>query len=388
MICTDIKTSGSGISGGAIAGACIGGLLALAILGFFVWRSRAKKNMRRMSMAATAAEKENDFGMLKSARASTHTVASIASTVRTRASNVIQIAYIPGVTNRSGPTTPAHLIPPIPPLPYSDSPMGSQFPRSPNIDIQFAADDLLRGSMITVDNRSSIATTIYGGNAVVSQPNIIRAGKAAVVTVKGGSSIATSSTSSPNPGSSESIPPVPALFISTSGQSARGKGPSGLETVPPSPTFSVGSTFLNRMNIKNGSDEVIQQAQKRVVPGRSHVEHENHSTSSVNYDSDDSSDLIPGHRGNALLSQRSSGISSCITDMEAGSPFSDAHSTTLEAIPLSNSSNIATAGNNRLSLNFAGGKRSSKLIDTSEPARRTVSPFDDSHSVDKLEKFQ
>jgi hypothetical protein len=295
-------------------------------------------------------------------------VASIASTVRTRASNVIQIAYIPGVTNRSGPTSPSHLVPPVPPLPYSDSPVGSQFPRSPNIDIQFAADDLLRGSMVTFDNRSSVATTIYGGNAVVSQPNIIRAGKAAVVTVhsKGGSSVTTSSTGSPNPGSGESIPPVPALFTKT-GPAARGKGAgSELEAVPPSPTFSIGSTFLNRVNTNNGSDE----PSRRLAPGR--ARHENHL--SVNYDSDDSADLVPGHRGNARLSQRSSGISSCITDMDASSPFSDAHSMTLEAIPISNGSHL---DNNK--------RRSTNLIDASE---RTVSPFDDSHSVEKLDKSQ
>jgi hypothetical protein len=304
-------------------------------------------------------------------------VASIASTVRTRASNVIQIAYIPGVTNRSGPTSPSHLVPPVPPLPYSDSPVGSQFPRSPNIDIQFAADDLLRGSMVTFDNRSSVATTIYGGNAVVTQPNIIRAGKAAVVTVhsKGGSSVTTSSTGSPNPGSrdSTSIPPVPALFTKTTGgPSSRGKGAgsSELETVPPSPTFSIGSTFLNRLNTNTGPDA---QSPRRLVPGRAR----DNNTLSVNYDSDDSSDLVPGHRGNALLSQRSSGISSCITDMDASSPFSDAHSMTLEAIPISNGSHLALADNNK--------RRSTNLIDTSE---RTVSPFDDSHSVDKLHKSE
>ena len=72
---------------------------------------------------------------------------------------------------------------PVPQLSYAGS------LRTPNADTKFAADDLLRGSLYTVnDNSSPIATTIYGGNAVMPQPNIIGADGAAVVTVKAGSS--------------------------------------------------------------------------------------------------------------------------------------------------------------------------------------------------------
>ncbi|RPA98628.1 hypothetical protein L873DRAFT_1807988 [Choiromyces venosus 120613-1] len=316
-------------------------------------------------MAATAAEKENDFGMLKSARASTHTVASIASTVRTRASNVIQIAYIPGVTNRSGPPTPSHLVPPIPPLPMMDSPTTSQYPRSPLAgDLQFSADDILRGSMYTVnDNRSSVATTIYGQNAVVSQPNIIRAGKAAVVTVKGGSSLATSIASSP----SSTVPPVPALYLN-----GKGKGrPSTLEKVPPSPAFSVGSTFLNRMN---SVKKVNTNLPKGAVD-------ENHSTSSFMYDSGDSSDddIKPGER----IKRPQSACSSCITDMDAGSPFSDTNSVTVDDMPGPSNSGQPLAGNTRrLSQSLA--QRQSRAIDAGVMSpQRTVSPFDDLNSMEK-----
>ncbi|KAF8244460.1 hypothetical protein K440DRAFT_11855 [Wilcoxina mikolae CBS 423.85] len=374
MLCKDIAPPQPKVSGGAIAGACVGGLLGAGILAFVVHKLCATKRSDRASMVASGAEKENDFGMLKSARASTHTVASIASTVRTRASNVIQIAYIPGVTNRSNPSSPGHLVPPVPPLPYTDS------PTTPNIDIQFAADDLLRGSMYTVDNRSSVATTIYGGGAVVAQPNIIRAGKAAVVTVKGGSSVATSSTNSPIP-ESESVPPVPALFIG--GPSTRKGAQSDLEPVPPSPAFSVGSTFLNRMNSKNESDTTMSEhPQKRAIPGRSRVIHENHSTSSFHYDSDDDSDLVPGHRGNLIQSQ----CSSCITAMDPCSPFSDVNSVVLDNIPLSNDSRLPLAENTETTSKQPVGKtRSSRVASLSKAAEptRTVSPFDDSHSVEK-----
>jgi hypothetical protein len=79
--CRKVAKSKSGVSGGAIAGACVGGLVVVGILGFFVWRSRAKKQIYRRSMAATAAEKENDFGMLKSARVRTPRHEVCASTV-------------------------------------------------------------------------------------------------------------------------------------------------------------------------------------------------------------------------------------------------------------------------------------------------------------------
>ena len=199
--------------------------------GWRLWDAEERKSTSHFSSSRELAVQGPNANKQQ---ASTHTVASIASTVRTRASNVIQIAYIPGVTNRSGPSSPAYLVPPVPPLPYTDSPSVSQFPRSPNGDIQFAASDLLRGSMCTVDNRSSIATTIYGGNAIVSQPNIIRAGKAAVVTVKGGSGATSSSSSSI--GGSPQVPPVPAVYLNGSSSHAKG---TALETVPPSPAFSV-----------------------------------------------------------------------------------------------------------------------------------------------------
>lgn len=53
---------------GAIVGGLFGGLAVAGIIGFVVYTHCIKKKKARMSMAANAAEKENDFGMLKSAR--------------------------------------------------------------------------------------------------------------------------------------------------------------------------------------------------------------------------------------------------------------------------------------------------------------------------------
>ncbi|CUS08220.1 unnamed protein product [Tuber aestivum] len=373
--CTDVQGSDSGgddddggsssPSVGPIVGGVFGGLAAAGIIGFLLYRTFIrKKKQERVSMAATAAEKENDFGMLKSARASTHTVASIASTVRTRASNVIQIAYIPGVTNRSGPSTPSHLAPPpVPPLP--GSPATSQYPRSPLAgDLQFSADDILRGSMYTVnDNRSSVATTIYGQNAVVSQPNIIRAGKAAVVTVKGGSSLATSIASSP----SSTVPPVPALYLNGKGKQRQ----STLEKVPSSPAFSVGSTFLNRMNS-------VKQPKTDLPSG---AIGENHSTTSFIYDSSDSddADIGPGQR----IKRPQSACSSCITDMDTTSPFSDTNSVAVDDIPGPSNSGQPLAGNARRQSQSLAQPQLRTLDVRVVSTQRTVSPFDDSNSMDK-----
>lgn len=241
-----------------------------------------------------------------------------------------------------------------------DSPTTSQYPRSPLAgDFQFSADDILRGSMYTVnDNRSSVATTIYGQNAVVSQPNIIRAGKAAVVQVKGGSSLATSISSSP----SSSVPPVPSLLLNGKSKARQ----SSLETVPPSPAFSVGSTFMNRMT-------GVKQINTR-VPAQPAIG-ENHSTTSFMFDSDDSDDdITPGER----IKRPQSACSSCITDMDTSSPFSDTNTAGIDELPGPSNSALPIGNTQTLA------QRQSITIDTRVlGSERTVSPFDDLNSVDE-----
>jgi hypothetical protein len=209
-----------------------------AVATYLVWRFCIKTKRQQYQednwaedpQEALAAEK--DFTMRRDARASTHTVASIASTVLTRASNVIQIAYIPGVTNRSAPSTPGLLVPPVPPIPIALS--GANTPRYEQEHFFMPGD--LRDSTYsgisartglsdrTSYARTSVASTIYGKNAVVSPvpaQTVIR-GKAAVISVK-----------SNGAGSGELTPPVPSVDYSK------------YSNRPPSPAFSVGSTFLN-----------------------------------------------------------------------------------------------------------------------------------------------
>lgn len=229
------KSAGPNV--GAIVGGVVGGLLVIAAVTYCVWRICIKPRRQQYEQEdwieepeeTTPAEK--DFTMRRDARASTHTVGSIASTVLTRASNIIQIAYIPGVTNRSAPSTPGLLVPPVPPIPIALS--GASTPRYEQEHF-FMPGDLRDSTYSGISDRTSyartsVASTIYGKNAIVSPvpaQTVIR-GKPALVSVK----------SNGNSSGGELTPPVPSVDYSRYAPQA-----------PPSPAFSVGSTFLNSAN--------------------------------------------------------------------------------------------------------------------------------------------
>ena len=181
-MCTKVGASpssvptNSGPAAGPIAGGVIGGVAAVCLMTFLVWRFCIKKRREQFEendwQEEESTEKNRDeFGMQRDARASVHSVRSIASTVLTRASNVIQIAYIPGVTNRSVDSTP-DLIPPVPPIP-AFSPAGTPQPHQQ--DQHFFMPSDLRDSTYsdyTVNRtsyaRSSIAASMPRGSAVVN----------------------------------------------------------------------------------------------------------------------------------------------------------------------------------------------------------------------------
>lgn len=290
--------SRSGPNVGAIAGGVIGGLVVIAIVTYLVWRFCIKTKRQQYEQENwgedpdEASSTEKDFAMRRDARASTHTVGSIASTVLTRASNIIQIAYIPGVTNRSAPSTPGLLVPPVPPIPIALSPTGS----SPRYEQEhfFMPGDLRDSTYSGISDRTSyartsVASTIYGKNAVVSPvpaQTVIR-GKAAVVSVK--------SNGGGSPG--ELTPPVPSVDY----------GRYGVNGPPASPAFSVGSTFLN-----NASAATATQVRPQVV----------RVTSGQKKDSIQSEDELDSHRS---LIPRDSNAITIIDDtptVEQG-PFSD-----------------------------------------------------------------
>ncbi|KAJ5211377.1 hypothetical protein N7472_001516 [Penicillium cf. griseofulvum] len=175
-VSTGSKPSGSGGSDtGAIAGGVIGGVAAIALIVFLVWWFV----IRKKRLERQEAEKNSSFGAARSERQ------SIASTVLTRASNVIQIAYIPGVTNRSPPQTPSSLMPPVPPLPGATPDQHFFMPG----DLRDSSWTTTTGHQsISPTLRSSVATTIYRNDAIVSAmpAQQIQRTRAAVVSIHNG----------------------------------------------------------------------------------------------------------------------------------------------------------------------------------------------------------
>ncbi|CEL07662.1 hypothetical protein ASPCAL10818 [Aspergillus calidoustus] len=176
------SSSGGGANTGAIAGGVIGGVAVVGIVVFLIWWFviRKRRNQQRADASEKASSHVADPGSSQS-RKSTH---SIASTVLTRASNVIQIAYIPGVTNRSPPDTP--LVPPVPPLPGAHPDQHFFMPGDLR-DSSWSDMTTDRRSMANT-LRSSVATTIYRNDAIVSPMPAQQAmrTRAAVVSIHNG----------------------------------------------------------------------------------------------------------------------------------------------------------------------------------------------------------
>ena len=208
----------SSSTAGAIAGGVIGGIIAIVAIVFLIWRFCIKKRRQEFDDHEWVDEKEQgteQFSLQRDARASTHTVGSIASTIYTRASNVIPIAYIPGVTNRSIESSP-DLVPPVPPIPAASiSTSTTSSPHIPGHDQHFFMPSDLRDSTYSgYTDRSSVATTIYRHNAIVDPipAQTVMRGKAVPVSVK------SSGKSSPTTPSRSSTPPLPTTNYPREGQ--------------------------------------------------------------------------------------------------------------------------------------------------------------------------
>ena len=206
----EVGRSSKGPNIGAIVGGVAGGLVLIAIITFLVWKFFIKKRQQEVDDGSydedgVGGEKSyDDYDPTRDIRASTHTSASRASTALTRSSNVIQIAYIPGVTNRSAPgepQSPGLLVPPVPPIPMATGSNGSSYAGEDKhylmpdyadsisgMSLATGADSHGRQSISPSLARSSVATTVYQHNAIVSPTpaqTVVR-GKAAVVSVRPG----------------------------------------------------------------------------------------------------------------------------------------------------------------------------------------------------------
>lgn len=242
-------------------------LLALVAVGvYLVWKHKikGKREFEQGGWEGTGeyadSQQEKGFQSRRVTGATSQGRNSVASTVLTRASNIIQIAYIPGVTNRATPTSPTLLVPPVPPIPIAiNSQSGT--PNSTDDQHFFVPGDLRDSVCSGVSGytdrtsfartsyapRSSVASTIYGKAGVVVTPaqTGMRA-KAAMVSVK-----SLGMGSSNNSSEGLAAPPVPVVDH----RKYAPREPSS----PAESTFSVGSTFLNNATSANTATAVRAQ---------------------------------------------------------------------------------------------------------------------------------
>ncbi|KAK6951046.1 hypothetical protein Daesc_007575 [Daldinia eschscholtzii] len=351
-----------GPNAGAIAGGVVGGLAAIAIITYLVWRFCIKSKRSQyepepwqgdVEHTKEASGMPNELDASRSKRESTHTVHSIASTVLTRASNIIQIAYIPGVTNRATPTSPALLVPPVPPIPIAHSESGSNSP----FDEQrfFVPGDLRDSTYSGISGysdrssvartsyapRSSVASTIYGKNAIVS-PLPAQKGnflKPSIISVK---------SRAPSSNSGSSTPPVPAVDYEKYDQP------------PPSPAFSIGATFFK--NASASTATAVRPQMVRVGSGPKTIDVKSKSSPTAEGNSDGLAQVPESHK------ERESNAVTIIDDtpvVDQG-PFADPPT---------------RADRNNSSLSAVMGDSATRVDRSKSLTQRDGSPFGDENAL-------
>lgn len=283
--------------------------------------------------------------------------------------------------NRSAPSSPGHFIPPVPPIPagHAGNTPTIRYPQSPDHGTFFSADDILRASFITTgtnDPRASVATTIYRNNAVVSPvaANVARVHKAAVVNVKTGSSTA----STPHLGFDEE-PPMPTNVDLSKYQTSK-NGPS-------SPAFSVGSTFMNKVNESSSSKAGSSLAvpPRRPVLGRTVTAEAVVVESSLWEDDDEDSssdeednDGKRRRRPATMETQISDGTEGPFSDRMSGSSFSDMPLPANSGLPpvLTNRRRVSSAKTATTTITTA-----SSPVSPDNSVLQGRSPFDDVNAI-------
>ncbi|KAJ5155116.1 uncharacterized protein N7500_010555 [Penicillium coprophilum] len=336
-VSTGSPSSSSGSSDtGAIAGGVIGGVAAIALIVFLIWWFV----IRKKRLERQEAEKNGSFGAARSERQ------SIASTVLTRASNVIQIAYIPGVTNRSPPQTPSSLMPPVPPLPGATPDQHFFMPG----DLRDSSWTTTTGHQsISPTLRSSVATTIYRNDAIVSAmpAQQIQRTRAAVVSIHNGGA----GSNSPGDDSPVAVtitpadaPAVPAITPAQLARAEAVKGNSSCvaRSVTAKPVMVRGPSVKKKQpNNAPGADRVEELPEKSKSNTRRAVSATNSDHPNQNIDTSDESssgedDTRPSSTANLETgsshrqsdSRRASGLSdgrNPTPPVRVESPFSDAN---------------------------------------------------------------
>ncbi|RPA71810.1 hypothetical protein BJ508DRAFT_85144 [Ascobolus immersus RN42] len=343
------KRDDGGPNVGGIVGGVLGGVALLGLIAFVLYRRRLKKKKTESLLD----EKDEQFGRLRGARASTQTVASMSSSF----SNVIQIAYVPGVTSASAPTSPGLTIPTVPRIPeaYRDSQGTMRYPQSPA-----ATDEVFylmpnRGSTYTArTNRSSVATTIYGG-AVQPVPEVVRGRKANVVQV-----------------SVKSGPTTPELD--------GGQIPEVVVSRPGLRVVQVGKSPLSQSSSGSGSRGSIGESYNKNRAQRGHFDGSDSEESAISDSDEPYQHHSRSQAQKGAKDRKSRGSYLSTTDID-DSPFSDTMSETIsiDDLPLPPGSGMPPMSVSRLSVQRSAGNSSNSK--ESLGSRYAASPFDDSHAV-------
>ncbi|GES61264.1 hypothetical protein ATEIFO6365_0006072300 [Aspergillus terreus] len=348
------SSSGGGSNAGAIAGGVIGGVAAVAIITFLVWWFVIRKKRKEYAQqGGNEAEKSNNsaFNDARNSRKSTH---SIASTVLTRASNVIQIAYIPGVTNRSPPETP--LVPPVPPLPGATP--DQHFFMPGDLRDSSWSDMTTERRSIAPSLRSSVATTIYRNNAIVSPMPAQQAmrTRAAVVSIHNGGNAPNGSLAPPD---APAVPAITPAQLAKAGVAESNSNSSIVaRTVIAKPVMVKGTAKKSN----NTNTPTVQTIEEQPESGTSTSASSHQQTPASGFDAsssdeeDETSTTLSAKRAETKPGDRQSRAST-------QSPFSDLHA------------NAET--NSRTSVHE--GSRSNRSSRVSPP--RVESPFSDANEV-------
>ncbi|KAM5349351.1 hypothetical protein ACJ41O_006653 [Fusarium nematophilum] len=157
-----------GLSIGGMVGGIVGGIVMIAVATYLVWMFCIKPKRSQTPISVhiedvdPASGSEKDAALRGTRSPSTHTVHSIAPTVLTRASNIIQVAYPPGVTSRPTPTSSTLLVPLLPPIPMHHT-EGSRGQGNDDQHIFVSSDlqDSTYSGLSGYSDRTSYARTFY-----------------------------------------------------------------------------------------------------------------------------------------------------------------------------------------------------------------------------------
>lgn len=259
------KSDRPNVGTGAIAGGVVGGVVFMGVVMFLLWKFWIKKRREQQELEAEEWEEDDiaqqkgdvrRFTAMRSDAASTRTRGSVAASFLSRASNIIQIAYIPGVTNRNRSGHNSLLAQaPVPPIPAAYRNTTPKSPLSNEGDALFFRPGDLRGSTYSDSSlpstnkrdtqytrlsitpslaRSSMMSDVYMDDSApppMPATQVIRAAPR-MVSVKGGSS----ATSSPSMETSPNLTPIgPKVMMpgQASSNSSLASGTSGFVKAKP-----------------------------------------------------------------------------------------------------------------------------------------------------------